>query len=191
MKKTRLVILAIVCITLICGGFYYLIHVGKQNDEKELTEIQKILTKDLEKIYPKTPREVIKLYNRILLCYYDEKVTEEELEQLVEQAQLLFDEELLVINPKDKYLASIKDEIALYKEKNRQIVETSVGSSNDVLYKQDGDDEIAYVTASYFTKENNAFSKTYQQYVLRKDQDGRWKMLAFYKVEGESLKDDE
>ena len=38
--------------------------------------------KDLEKDYPPTPREVIKYYNEILDCFYNEEATKEEIEDL-------------------------------------------------------------------------------------------------------------
>ena len=52
-------------------------------------------------------------------------------------------------------------------------------------------DEIAYGTASYFIKNGSSYTKTYQKYVLRKDDDGDWKILTFYKIEGESSESDE
>jgi len=34
--------------------------------------------------------------------------------------------------------------------------------------------------------ENNSFDRTNEMYVLRKDDDGDWKILVFYQVEGDS-----
>lgn len=44
--------------------------------------------------------------------------------------------------------------------------------------------ECAYVTASYFVKGKDGYTKTYQQYVLRQDEDGKWKILAYEVVKG-------
>ena len=55
-----------------------------------------------------------------------------------------------------------------------------------MLYKTVDGDKCAYVTASYFIKGDDNYSKTYQEYVLRKDEDGNWKILVFYQVEGDS-----
>ena len=63
-------------------------------------------------------------------------------------------------------------------------------SSNDVEYKEVDGDDCAYVKASYFIKEGNAYSRTYQMYVLRKDADGNWKILVFYQVNGDSSDDE-
>lgn len=60
MKKTWVVAIAVVVIALLCGGFYWFNQkYGGNSTEKELTKVQKIITKDLEKDYPETPREVI------------------------------------------------------------------------------------------------------------------------------------
>ena len=55
---------------------------------------------------------------------------------------------------------------------------------------KDGDDEIAYVTSSYFVKEGNSYERTYQEYVLRQDANKDWKILVYYQIEGESEEDD-
>ncbi len=35
-------------------------------------------------------------------------------------------------------------------------------------------------------KEGSSYSKTYQEYVLRQDKDGCWRILAFYKIAADS-----
>lgn len=70
-------------------------------------------------------------------------------------------------------------------------METTVCDSNEVKYitdKKEGEtegDKLAYVRTSYFIKTDGQFSKTYQDIVLREDEDGHWKLIAFYEVEGE------
>ena len=46
--------------------------------------------------------------------------------------------------------------------------------------------KIAYVKASYFMKEGSSYSKTYQEYVLRQDKEGCWRILTFYKIAADS-----
>ncbi|MBU5231415.1 DUF6715 family protein, partial [Agathobacter rectalis] len=74
MKKIGIVIIAIVLIAGISGTFYMVNSNSQKKVQKEktLTDIQKITSKDLDKNYPQTPREVVKLYNKILSCYYKE-----------------------------------------------------------------------------------------------------------------------
>ena len=81
MKKTGIVILTIALIAAICGSFYVVNDKSKRANQKEkvLTEVQRITTKDLDKNYPQTPREVVKFYNRIVKCYYGMQYSDEEL----------------------------------------------------------------------------------------------------------------
>ena len=193
MKKTRIVILAIVIVAAICTAFYIVNNNSKKESAKEaeLTEIQKITPRNMEKDYPATPREVIKFYNRIIKCYYGRQYSDDELEQLADQALSMFDDDLLKKNEKESYIESVKSDAAQYEEDNKSISQTDVCDSNDVKYMTDNGDDIAYVTASYFIKNGSSYTKTYQKYVLRKDDDGDWKILTFYKIEGESSESDE
>ena len=193
MKKTRIVILAIVIVAAICTAFYIVNNNSKKESAKEaeLTEIQKITTRNMEKDYPATPREVIKFYDRIIKCYYGRQYSDDELEQLADQALSMFDDDLLKKNEKESYIESVKSDAAQYEEDNKSISQTDVCDSNDVKYMTDNGDDIAYVTASYFIKNGSSYTKTYQEYVLRKDDDGDWKILTFYKIEGESSESDE
>lgn len=195
MKSVKIIIIAMVCVCLICGG-YFLFSQNNAVSEENLTEVEKVLVKDLKKDYPKTPREVVKFYNRIVECYYGEKLTNKEIEDMAEQMLCLLDEDLLMVNPQDEYYKSVVADINAYNRENKRIVNTDVCDSNDVTYVddvKDGVDEVdklAYVNASYFINEDGQFTNTYQQFVLRQDEDGRWKILTFYEIEGESEEDD-
>jgi len=194
MKNAKYVIIAIACICVICAGFFFFSQDNKE-DEKNLTEIEKVIVKDLKNNYPKTPREVVKFYNRIVKCYYGDTPTDEQLEDLVDQMICIMDEDLLLVNPRDVYYNSVVSDVAKYKEENKQLVSTDVCDSNDVKYvtdTKDGEnekDELAYVNASYFVNTDGQFAYTYQQFVLRQDVDGRWKILTFYQIEGEESDD--
>lgn len=188
MKNAKIAVVIVICVGLVLGAYYYLINKNSTKTEEnvKLTEVQEIITKDLNKNYPATPREVIKLYNRIITCFYNDKYSEDELYDLGDQARILFDDELLENNPRDEYFKSLKEDIEDYKDKQKTIASSAVDSSNDVVYKTVDGDECAYVKASYFIKEENSYSRTYQMYVLRKDADGNWKILVFYQVDGNS-----
>ena len=188
MKNTKFVIIIVVCVCVILGGYYYLTNRNNAKEEENitLTEVQELTTKNLDKNYPATPREVVKLYNRIITCFYNDEYTDDELYDLGDQARKLFDDELLENNPRDEYFKNISE----YHDKNKTIASSAVDSSNDVEYKEVDGDDCAYVKASYFIKEGNTYSRTYQMYVLRKDADGNWKILVFYQVNGDSSDDE-
>lgn len=193
MKKTGIVIIALIVIIAICGAFYVVNDNSKKESRKEasLTEIQKITTKDLDKDYPQTPREVVKFYNKIVDSYYKDQYTDDELDALMDQALKLFDDELVQANPKDSYKSSVIADVKNYKDQGKTIAQIDVCDSNDVKYATDTEDQIAYVRASYFIKQDSSYSKTYQDYVLRKDSEGRWKILTFYKIASDSVTESE
>ena len=182
--------IAVLCIALIVGGYvFWMKQNEKPSEDVELTAVQKMITKDLEKSYPATPREVVKIYNEIISCFYNEEYTEAELEALGDQARLLMDEELLGNNPRDEYFKKLKAEIADYKRDERIIISYNLCSSNEVQFVTVDERECAYVKTSYFIKDNTGHSRTYQMYVVRKDDDGNWKILVFYQVEGDTSDD--
>lgn len=195
MKNFKMIIIGIACICLICAGFFFF---SKENatTEKELTEAEKLIVRDLKDNYPKTPREVVKFYNRIISCYYGGELSKDELTKLADQMLLLLDEDLLVVNPRDEYINSVENDIEKYKTEKKKIVSTDVCDSNDVKYINDEKegtsevDKLAYVNTSYFINTDGSFAYSYQQFVLRQDDDGRWKILTFYEVEGEPSDND-
>ncbi len=192
-KRVRSIVLAVICVVVIVGAFWAvsLRRSGSVQSDAELTEVQKVITRDLERNYPKTPREVVKFYNRIISCFYNEEYTEDELYELGDQARMLMDDELLENNSRDDYFENLKADIETYREKSKTIASTSVCDSNEVNYQTIDGDECAYVNASYFINEDKSYSRTYQTYVLRKDEDGNWKILVFYQTEGEPSDEDE
>ena len=110
---------------------------------------------------------------------------------MVDMTLLLMDEELAANNPKEDYLKRVKAEIATFKLAERTIVSYTLESSNEVETGTIDGQESAVVQSSYFIKEqnsdsNNPYSKTYQDYLLRKDADGQWKILGFEKVKGDT-----
>lgn len=194
MKKAGIIITALVLVIALCGGFYF-VKVrsdAKSGENGELTKVQKLVTRNLDENYPATPRAVIKLYNRIISCYYTEKYTDSELDGLIEQAQKLFDEELLANNPKDQLKASIVADVKDYKSRSREISQTDVCDSDSVRFVTDKEkgDSLAYVQASYFVKEKKNYDRTYEMYVLRKDAAGKWKILTYYQLEGKDADDE-
>ncbi len=178
----RVVILAVCMAALIVGYYFYLSRQGSTIKEETTlepeSELSKVLAKDLSTDYPQTPRSVIKWYNRIIMLYYDNDTSDSDVERLCDQAMMLFDADLLQANPREFYLANVKADITEYHARGREIRQSSVQSSGDVEYKTIKDQKYAYVIAYYFTKEGSNYTRTYQKFALRKDDTGKWKILA-------------
>lgn len=179
MKHLKTVVVVVICASLCLGYYYYLMHRDTGNQGK-MTEVEMIITQDLEKSYPKTARGVLKFYNRILKCYYSQDYTEEQLGKMADQARELMDEELREANPKDVYLESVKNDISSYSKEKKKIYSISMDGSNEVLYKTIQGRECAYVDVTYSMKGKDSPGRSSQTYILRKDEDSRWKILGFY-----------
>ncbi len=193
MKKKLLITgLCVACVAAIVGLFYYFtVMRGSKNveNEIELTEVQQIITRDLDLKYPETPREVVKLYSRIIDCFYAEQYSDDEFYQLGDMARELFDKDLLEQNPRDVYFEELMAEVASYREENKKILNWSVSKTSEIKYETVGKQKYAYVDASYFLNGKKMFGFAYQTYMLRKDADGKWKILAFYETEGKGEDD--
>ena len=90
-KGIRIVGIAIICIGIIVGYYYYLSNHGKKDVENstEISKVDEALSRDLAKDYPPTPREVVKFYNKLLQCFYNEDCSKSEIAELGGQARLL------------------------------------------------------------------------------------------------------
>ena len=102
MKKVGITVAAAVCVVLLCVGFYFMKNSdGSQVSKENLTVVQRINEKNLTDDYPKTPRAVIKLYNQIITSYYSGNYTDDEFDKLIDQARMLFDQDLADNNSKE------------------------------------------------------------------------------------------
>lgn len=187
-KAIRSAVIVVICALLIVGYYYYLSNrngSGAQDKAKKESPVEQLLSLDLNLKYPSTPREVVKVYNRFLKCFYNEDCSEKEFLKLAEKQRVLFDVELLENNPEQKYVQNMRADIKDSKEQKRTIRSTSLCGTNEVIYKTIDKRDCAYVTCSYFMKEGEEFKTTYQRYVLRRDDGGKWKILVYYIIEGE------
>ena len=144
-----------------------------------MTETELIISKDLESSYPKTAREVVKFYNRILNCYYQQEYTDEQLGQLAEQARTLMDEELKQKNPGESYLQAVEEDISVFAKEGKTISNVALEESNEIEGR-----ECAYVDVVYYLKIKNKgktkSERSSQTYILRRDDDNKWRILGFY-----------
>ena len=146
-KKTTIIIVIVAVFVVALVGYYcYLVNRDREAlAEKNLTTVQKVLARDLEKDYPPSPREVVKNYNEVMKCFYNEDCSVEEIEALGRQARLLYDDELVENNPWETYIAQLTVEIMQYKQQGRRIASSSVASSIDVEEFSDGGYDFARI----------------------------------------------
>lgn len=179
-QKNKLKIYTIIIILITLGVMYYIYIDNKPKKEvviEENAEVVRLVNKNLNQTYPETPREVVKLYNRIIICFYNEEYTNNQLIALTNQARTLFDEELIERNPYDEYFKRLCEEIESYKDIDQKISSCILESNREVDYYTKEDKKMASVECVYYLKGDEGTIKVSHEYVLRKDEDGKWKIL--------------
>ncbi len=187
---TQSIIVLMILILGVVGYYCYLVNRSNRSaDEKAPTAVENVLLRDLDNNYPPTPKEVIRFYNDIIKCFYNEKCSQEELEALALKARGLYDQELLDHNEWDTYLFNLEAEIQDFRNNNRKISNISLASSMDVEeFTQDGY-KFARIRCGYNILQGRESSSSLQVYLLRKDEDGHWKIYGWDLAE--NLRDQE
>lgn len=189
-KVKKPVILTIVTL-LVIGAYYYCTRIEKDNNEKMATqnEIAQITSKDLELNYPSTPKAVVTYYSDIISVIYKIDMKDEELAKVATQMRGLFDEELLLVNSYNAYLDSLKLDIELYKSADRYISGYEVENGYNIEYITYQDEDYAKVDVLYYVREGSNLKRVYEEYTLREDEDGRWKILFWELTDSSSMEE--
>lgn len=172
------IVMALLAVFII-GGFFLVRSIGLKNLEikKSKTEVEKLMELNLDDNYPGNAREVLKIYNRILKCCYNEELTDEQIKKLAEQNQKLFDEQLLEKNPLDQYVEKLKKDIEDYKSKKTTIANIAIQELAEAEREERGGYKFCNLLVSYIVKDTKGLKTTNEKYYLREDDKGRWKIL--------------
>ena len=173
---TQTAIIVMVLIVAVVGYYCYLVNRSNRSaQENTPTTVENVLLRDLENNYPPTPKEVIRYYNDIVKCFYNEGCSQE----LARKARGLYDQELLDHNEWDTYIFNLEAEIQDFKNNNRKISNISLAASTDVdEFTQDGF-RFAKIRCGYNILQGRKSSSTVQVYLLRRDGDGHWKIYGW------------
>lgn len=199
MDKNRKKVMSAFLIMLVIAVFavtgYYVINkqiTQKAQDEESIpdTEAGKLLAKDLDVTYPKTPTEVVKLYWRFNQCMYNDNMSDKDFEGLLKQLRKLYDQEFLdkEENSWDNMLSSFKKDKKKYKTNKQMISSYMVQDNNTVVYgKEDGKD-CATLFTSTMVKKKTERMKLYEKFMCRKDSSGEWRILGWSNAAKEAKK---
>ena len=183
MKKLKyLMTLALI---LVLGLTIYYFVVNKSNkgsdnsNDATVSNVEKMLSKDLENNYPKSVREVVSNFISIQECYYNEDLAEDKLVQLAYQAMRLFDEKLIAANPFDKYFADLVKEIEEYNADGKTLYKTILDKASDVEYSEVDGVRYAKINCIYYLKTSKRTDKVTETYALECDDEGNWKILGW------------
>ena len=182
-KYIKYIVIGVILVALLVGIFLHLSKKPTSGGEENitLTEADKLIAKDLDLNYPKSPRAVVKYYSEILECMVNDKVEEEDLKKLMEQARKLYDEDLLANNEEDDQWKRMVSELTGYDSADIYISKWEISTSSDVEYAEMDGREWASVHAVYTLKEFDSatYNNTSEVYLLRKDSEGKWKIYGW------------
>ena len=187
MKKERqsplkLIVIGCILAALVVGFYFYLSNRTKGDGTEQaetITKSQQVLLRNLENNYPPSPREVLKYYCDILQCLYNEPHSDEELEKLAMQIQLLYDEEFVANQPEDVYLLNLAGEIAELNKHDMKISSYSTSSSTDVEYFSRDGYEWASLYGILSIRQGTKMLTSNEKFLMRKDEDGYWKIYGW------------
>ncbi len=186
MKKSRtkntIIGLIAICAAIVVI-YFAIVNIPKGEDKVVMTNAAKELTQNFETNYPSTPREVVKQYAEITKCYYDPETTEDQIVELSKMMRMLFDDELVANQTYDDYLSSLKAEILQYRDKEKTIASYSVSSSTEVKYTNNEYGSLASLYLTLNTREKGVIGKVKEEFLLRLDSDGHWKILGWQLAE--------
>lgn len=178
------VIIFVAILALLVKTFYGMItNDNTDTSDGKRTEVQKLLDKNFDQSYPATEREVVKIYCRIMKEMYSGECSDENIQGLFAQMRKLYDEELLSENSYDKQYKALKKELNSYKKAKKKIVNYAIEESEDVEKGEYEGQEQALVDVVLSIKEDSEWQHVGEQFVLRQDEEGRWKILGWHKIE--------
>ncbi|MCR4792766.1 MAG: hypothetical protein K5871_08445 [Lachnospiraceae bacterium] len=187
--QIRVTIIILILVFGLVGYYSYLAGKAREaGKDPEMTPVERVLSRDLATDYPPTPKEVMKYYNDIMLCYYMDEVTDEEIDSLGIRARELFDPDLQAINEVGTYLIRLHADIEEYREAGRKITNQSVASAANVDYYERNGFQFARLLCTYNVSENGNNYTLRLIYLLRKDpSDKRWKIYGWDLMENVDL----
>ncbi|MDO5383065.1 MAG: hypothetical protein Q4F06_10185 [Eubacteriales bacterium] len=188
MKKYWKTIIVITILAALGIGYYY--YLANRTIPKDATqmavnneELAALTAKDLEKNYPESVRDVIKLYARITKAYYENNLSEEDIEKLGRQARILFDDELKSTQTDKEFLDALKEDVTNYKKNKMYISNYAIQISTKTKYTSLNNSEYASLCLVYYIRVGDELKNSYTKFTLRKDSAGRWKILYWELVD--------
>ena len=187
-KAIKTVILMVVMGALILGCYLYLSRRNKENsspekmEEKivtEMTAAQKLIAQAPYMDYPATPVQLLKYYNELTKIFYNDSFSEEEIAQLAQIARGLYDDELVAQQTDEEYLEALKTDIVNMHSINFKLYKSEVSPSTDVEYFEHDGRECAKLYCTYEEQSGGLFQTAREVFILRKDDEGHWKIFGF------------
>lgn len=193
--KSRYKVLAVIIVILFVAAVLcvFIYQNNKPQDgiteEVVISDVDNIVLRNLDINYPPTPKELLKYYSEITTCFYQENLTEEDLVRLAQTARMLYDEELCATMTEEEYIESLREDVLEFNSMGIVVSGYTVSSSTDVEeYEIDGR-EYARLYATYRLRQGTEYIYTNEVFVMRRDEDGHWKILGWELLEEEEVEE--
>ena len=191
-KSLKLLVLGAIMIGLLVMLYYNVSNKKKSTSEEDSTTkatvVQELLMRDLEKSYPPTPKEVVKLYCQMTQCFYNEEYTEEEFVQLALQVRNLYDDELIASKTENQYIEDLRWDVNQLRDQEIVIFSYATSASTDVEEYTKGGFKWAKLYCSFTLRQGTYVDSTNEVFLLRKDDAGHWKIYGFKLADDEETR---
>ena len=170
---------------MICAVGFYVVHlmgIGEKDEKSNPAQNQEVTKeteaaktiegyeKQLTNDYPEAPADIMTIYDELLEIAYGGKISEEELSQYVKVVRMMYSKGFNELNPEEKQLSGLMQELEQNKEKGVNIVASKIGQVY-ILKNEKGEETEATVTVAHATNT----SSDERQYIFVKE-DGLWKI---------------
>lgn len=190
-RATRITIIITILILAVVAYYAYLSNKSKtERAAASMTVVEEVLSRDLNNNYPPTPKEVIKYYNDITKCLYNEECTDDEIERLGMKTRGLYDQELLNANDIGSFSINFKNDVKDHHDKKQKVINCALASSANVDYYTRDGYSFARLLCTYTINENGTNNTSNIVYLLRKDSDKKWKIYGWDFLENVDINGD-
>ncbi len=173
----------------VLGVFIYINNRPQESAEQDvvISNVDNLVLRNLDINYPPTPKEVLKYYSEITMCFYQEGLTEEDLVKLAQTAMKLYDAELCADMTEEEYISSLREDIMEFNSLGVVVSGYTVSSSTDVEEFVVEGRECARLYVTYRLRQGTEYIYSSEVFVMRKDEDGHWKILGWDLLEEEEV----
>ncbi len=184
-KGVKGFIVILILVLLVVGYYYYLSnrsYMDRKEAEVVVTPAQSLLLLNFEINYPPTPKEVVKQYLEFSKVLHNEDLTDEEIEAVGTKLLELLDDELAGNKSREDYVKDLKSEIKTFRDNDYSIVNMYTSQSTDVDFFTVDGYECASLYGTFNIRTSNGTQVLHDIFILRKDNDGHWKIYGWQPV---------
>lgn len=189
-RKILVIVIVVLFVAVILGLFIYMNNKpqsGSMEEEVVISNVDNVVLRNLDINYPPTPKEVLKYYSEITVCFYEENLSEADLVRLAQTARKLYDAELCADMTEEEYLVSLREDILEFDSLGIVVSGYTVSSSMDVEeFVVDGR-ECARLYVTYRLRQGTEYIYSNEVFIMRKDENGHWKILGWELLEEEEV----